>query len=121
MNRAKRIATALLLVLAVGCAGSIQKDAFNGLSTLKAGYQTAHQTVDAYCAPGGVRKAPVPQLCLDSFKPLDAAYTLMSEGTKLLAAYAQSATADIKMQLSALIPAMLNAGLDLVKLEQEMK
>jgi hypothetical protein len=88
----------LALALCVGC-GSVSKTAYNGLNGLKGAYNAANDVRDAYCAP---KPAPKPQACIDSYKPMDAAYRVLTEGVSLLAKYVETKDSGVAAQLNAL-------------------
>lgn len=88
----------LALALCVGC-GSVSKTAYSGLAGLRGAYDAANDVRDAYCAP---KPAPKPAVCIDSYKPMDAAYRVLTEGVHLLAKYVETKDAGIAAQLNAL-------------------
>lgn len=89
----------LALALCAGCHATVSRSVYNGLEGLKGGYVAANDVRNAYCAP---KPQPKPAICIDSYKPMTAAYHVLLEGTRLLAAYVVNKDASVAAQLNAL-------------------
>lgn len=111
------VTLAVVLALSTAC-GSVSKTAYSGLEGLKAGYVTANGVRDAYCAPA---PAPKPQICKDSYAPLNAAYHVLTEGTSLLATYITTKDAGLATQLTALVSQIPGIILQVTEIAGEFK
>lgn len=94
-----KIAVFALALACLPACGSVAKTAYNGLNGLKGAYVGANDIRNAYCAP---KPAPKPAVCVDSNKPMDAAYRVLLEGTDLLAQYVATKDSGLAAQLTAL-------------------
>ena len=107
---------ALLLCVALAAAplvacGSVGKTAYNSLTALKAAYVATNASRNDYCHG----KTPLPQVCVDSYKPLLAGYETLKQGSALLTVYEQTQTADAKTKLKEFLPVILGAATEVLK------
>jgi hypothetical protein len=112
--RTKLVGLTLAIALTVSC-GTVAKTADNALEGLKGTYVAAETARRSYCRP----KVPKPQVCVDSYKPMLAAYTVLSEGNELLAQFLETKDKTLEarlVSLTAAIPHVVATVFDAVAL-----
>ena len=94
----------------VGC-GSVGKTAYNSLTALKAAYVATNASRNDFC----LGKSPLPQVCVDSYKPLLTGYETLKQGSALLEVYERTQAADAKTKLKEYLPVILGATTEVLK------
>lgn len=115
MKRLARFAVlCLLLAASVSCtSNSLTRDAYRGLSTAAAAYNTAEGARQAYCDP---KPPPRPAICTDTNNEMRAAYATLRTGADLLATYLERRDEGTAQLLGAYVLKLPQLAIDLISI-----